>query len=65
MRAIWIAAGKRDEFHLDLGAVAFHRAVTAAGVDEGVVHFELHDGGHFATAWTVTAALSYLAERLA
>jgi S-formylglutathione hydrolase FrmB len=65
MRAIWIAAGKRDEFNLDLGAVAFHRAVTAAGVDENVVHFELHDGGHFDTAWTVTAALSYLAERLA
>ena len=65
MRAIWIAAGKRDEFHLDLGAVAFHRAVTAAGVDEDVVHFELHDGGHFEAAWTVTAALSYLAERLA
>src|SRR5205823_13803679 len=26
MRAIWIDAGRSDEFHLDLGAIAFHRA---------------------------------------
>jgi S-formylglutathione hydrolase FrmB len=65
MRAIWIAAGKKDEFHLDLSSVAFHRAVLAAGVDESAVHFELHDGGHFDAAWTVVAALRFLAERLA
>jgi hypothetical protein len=65
MRAIWIGAGKRDEFNLDLGAVAFRRAVAAAGADEEAVRFELHDGGHSDAAWTVTAALSYLAERLA
>ena len=64
MRAIWIGAGKRDEFNLDLGAVAFHRAVVDAGPDEGAVNFELHDGNHFDVSWTVTAALSYLAERL-
>jgi S-formylglutathione hydrolase FrmB len=65
MRAIWIGAGKNDEFHLDLSAIAFHRAVLDTGVDESVVHFELHDGGHFDTAWTVVAALRFLAERLA
>ena len=65
MRAIWIGAGKKDEFHADLGATAFHRAVLAAGVDESVVHFELHDGGHFDTAWTVLEAVEWLAERLA
>jgi hypothetical protein len=64
MQAIWIGAGKRDEFNLDLGAVAFRRAVAAAGADADVVHFELHDGGHSDAAWTVTAALSYLTERL-
>jgi hypothetical protein len=64
MRAIWIGAGKQDEFHLDLGAVAFHREVTAAEVDESVVHFQLHDGGHFDTAWTVLVALSFLVDRL-
>jgi S-formylglutathione hydrolase FrmB len=65
MRAIWIGAGKKDEFHADLGAIAFDRAVLAAGVDESAVHFELHDGGHFDTAWTVLAALEWLVERLA
>jgi hypothetical protein len=64
MRAIWIAAGRRDEFNLDLGAIAFHRAVLAAGVDAAAVHYELHDGGHFDSAWTTAAALNYLVERL-
>jgi S-formylglutathione hydrolase FrmB len=64
MRVIWIGAGRSDEFHLDLGAAAFHREVVAAGVDESVVHFQLHDGGHFDTAWTVLAALEHLVDRL-
>ena len=64
MRAIWIGAGKNDEFHLDLSAIAFHRAVLDAGVDESRLHFELHDGGHFDTAWTVVAALEWLVGRL-
>jgi len=65
MQAIWIEAGKRDEFNLDLGALAFHRAVLDAGVDRDTVHFELHDGGHFDSAWTTAAALTFLVERLA
>src|SRR5262249_28121272 len=64
MRAIWIGAGKKDEFHLDLSTTAFHREVLAAGVDESLIHFELHDGGHFDVSWTVVAALEWLAERL-
>ena len=64
MRAIWIGAGKRDEFNLDLGAVAFHRAVLTAGADEDAVHFELHDGNHFDASWTVAAGLAFLVERL-
>jgi pimeloyl-ACP methyl ester carboxylesterase len=65
MQAIWIGAGKRDEFNLDLGAVAFHLAVADAGVDADVVHYELHDGGHFDTPRTTAAALTFLVERLA
>jgi S-formylglutathione hydrolase FrmB len=64
MRAMWIGAGKKDEFHADLGTTAFYRAVLAAGVDESVVHFELHDGGHFDVGWTVIAALDWLVEQL-
>ncbi len=65
MRAIWIDAGKSDEFFLDLGAVEFRRAVAAAGVPDDVVRFELHEGSHFGTSWRYPLALSYLAERLA
>jgi len=65
MRAIWIDAGRSDEFHLDLGAIAFHRATEAAGVDENALNFELHDGGHFNSVWRLPSALTFLAERLA
>ena len=65
MRAIWIDAGRSDEFHLDLGAIAFHRATEAAGVDENALNFELHDGGHFNSVWRLRSALTFLAERLA
>jgi Putative esterase len=64
MRAIWIGAGKHDEFHLDLAATAFHREVRAAGVADSVIHYELHDGGHFDSAWTGFASLEWLVERL-
>ena len=31
MRGIWIDSGRNDEYHLELGATAFHREVVAAG----------------------------------
>ena len=46
MRAIWIDSGRSDEYHLDLGATAFHREVVAAGTPEDHVHFELFPGTH-------------------
>jgi len=64
MRAIWIDAGRSDEFWLDLGAIAFRREVQAAGVPEDVVHFELHEGGHFGTSWRYPLSLAFLVERL-
>jgi pimeloyl-ACP methyl ester carboxylesterase len=64
MRAIWVDAGRNDEFFLDFGAVAFRRALATAGVPDEVVRFELHEGGHFDTAWRYPLALSYLVERL-
>ncbi|GAA2888502.1 hypothetical protein GCM10020220_093350 [Nonomuraea rubra] len=45
MRAIWVDAGDRDEYYLDFGAVAFHRALEAAGVPGERVHFELFEAG--------------------
>jgi hypothetical protein len=64
LRAIWIDAGTRDEYHLDFGAVAFRRAVEAAGVAGDDVHFELFDAGHRAIEYRYPLALAWLAERL-
>ena len=46
MRAIYLDAGRRDDYHLDLGAEAMRRELAANGVDD--VHFELFDGSHSA-----------------
>jgi hypothetical protein len=62
MRAIYIDAGKRDEYFLDLGAEAFRRALEAIGVTD--VHFELFDAGHGGIDYRYPISLRYLAERL-
>jgi hypothetical protein len=63
LRAIWIDAGTRDEYYLDLGAEAFRQALEDIGVTD--VHFELFDGGHTFIEYRYPLALAYLAERLA
>lgn len=62
MRAIWIDAGRRDEFSLDLGAQAFAAACTAAGAD--VTHMELFDAGHGAIEYRYPLAVRHLAEAM-
>jgi S-formylglutathione hydrolase FrmB len=64
-RAIWIDAGRNDEYRLDLAAVAFREAVRAAGVPDDRVHFELHEGTHRGTNWRHGLSVPWLAERLA
>jgi enterochelin esterase-like enzyme len=64
MRAIWIDAGTRDEFLLDLGATAFHEEVVAAGTPAENVHFELFSGGHRGLTWRYPLSLAFLVERL-
>ncbi|MBA2285686.1 MAG: enterochelin esterase [Ktedonobacteraceae bacterium] len=63
MRAIYIDAGNRDQFHLDLGAEAFRRALEGAGVTD--VFFELFDGTHMGIEYRYPLSLKYLAQRLA
>ena len=65
MRAIWLDAGRGDEYSLDLATTAFRREVLAAGVPEERIHFELFEGGHNNVAWRYPLALAWLAERLA
>src|ERR671919_44417 len=62
MRAIYVDAGKRDEYFLDLGAEAYRRALDGVGVTE--VFFEIFDAGHGAIEYRYPLGLRYLAERL-
>ncbi len=65
MKAIWIDAGRSDEYYLDLAATAFRRAVSAAGVPDDRVHFELFDGRHGGIEYRYPLALAFLCERIA
>ncbi len=62
LRAVYIDAGTHDEYHLDLGAEAFHHELAGHGVRD--VHFELFDAGHGAIEYRYPLAIRYLAERL-
>lgn len=64
MRAIWIDAGRSDDFYLDLGAEAFRDELEKLGVTDAV-RFELFDGTHANIEWRYPSALRFLAERLA
>ncbi len=63
MEAIYIDAGKRDQFFLDLGAEAYRRALVEVGVTD--VFFELFDATHSNIEYRYPISLKYLAERLA
>jgi hypothetical protein len=65
LRAVWIDAGNRDEWYLDLGATAFRSAVSAAGVPDDRVYFELFEAGHAAIQYRYPLAVAWLCERLA
>jgi S-formylglutathione hydrolase FrmB len=62
MRAIYIDAGKKDEYFLDLGAEAFRRELEAIGVTN--YSFELFDATHMGIEYRYPLSLRYLAERL-
>ena len=64
MRAVWIDAGTRDEYHLDLGATAFHQAALDAGLPAERVRFELFEAGHDAIDHRYPLALDWLCRRL-
>ena len=62
MKAIYIDAGNRDQYYLDIGATAFRDALADIGVTD--VFFELFDGTHSSIEYRYPIALKYLAERL-
>jgi Putative esterase len=65
LRAIWIDAGIRDEFRLDLGAQAFRAALTDIGVPDDRVYFELFDAGHMGIEYRYAPSLAWLCGRIA
>jgi len=62
-RALYVDAGKRDEYYLDLGAQAFVDELGKIGVTPEF--FELFDAAHGAIEYRYPLALRFLAERLA
>ncbi len=64
LRAIWIDAGRSDEFYLDVGADAFAAAVRGLGIGEPTLHVERFDGTHANLEWRYPLALGFLSERL-
>lgn len=62
LKAVYIDAGKRDEYYLDLGAEAFRRALAGIGVTD--VFFEMFDAGHGGIEYRYPLALRYLTQRL-
>ena len=65
LRAIWIDAGTRDDFFLDLGAEAFRVALHEAGVADEVIRFELFDATHAGIDYRYPLSLAWLCQRIA
>jgi hypothetical protein len=65
LRAVWLDAGKKDEWFLDLGAEAFRAGLARIGVPDDRIAFELFEGTHMAIDYRYPMALSWLAHRLA
>jgi S-formylglutathione hydrolase FrmB len=65
LRAIWIDAGTRDEWFLDVGAEAFRAALRAAGVRDEVIHFDLFDASHLGIDYRYPLSLGWLCHRIA
>ncbi len=61
MRGIWLDAGRRDEYFLDLGMVAVSKELEAIGVEHTL---ELFDGGHMSIGYRYPRSLAFLAEAL-
>ncbi|AXK31977.1 enterochelin esterase [Streptomyces armeniacus] len=64
LRAVWIDAGTRDEWYLDVGAEAFRAEIAKAGLPDERVYFELFDAGHGGIDYRYPLALDWLARRL-
>jgi hypothetical protein len=65
LRAVWIDAGTRDDYFLDLGAEAFRAALREVGVTDDVIRFELFDAAHAGIDYRYPLSLAWLGQRIA
>ncbi|HEY1915143.1 MAG TPA: alpha/beta hydrolase-fold protein [Streptosporangiaceae bacterium] len=63
--SIWIDAGTRDDWFLDIGAQAFRAALCDIGVADDVVRFELFDATHMGIDYRYPMSLAWLCQRMA
>lgn len=63
-RGVWLDAGRRDEYFLDLGASALRDALLAAGLPDDRLRFELIEGGHSGMSHRYPLSLAWLVEQL-
>jgi pimeloyl-ACP methyl ester carboxylesterase len=61
LRAVLLEGGRRDEYHLDLGAQAFAAELDKVGAR---YHLELFDGGHGGTAYRYAPAIRTVLHQL-
>ena len=64
LHSIWIDAGTRDDYFLDLGAEAFRAQLRRVGVPDEVVRFELFEATHAAIDYRYPLALAWLCQRM-
>jgi Putative esterase len=64
LHSIWVDAGSRDDYFLDVGAEAFVAALHSAGVADDVVRFELFDATHAAIEYRYPLSLTWLCQRM-
>jgi hypothetical protein len=62
MRAIYVDAGSRDDWYLDLTAEWLRRELTTLGVRD--LHVEIFDATHLAIEYRYPLGVRYLADRL-
>lgn len=64
LRGVWLDAGDRDTYSLDLAAIALRRAFSSVGLPDDRLHFELFPGGHRGLGWRYPLSLDWLLGRL-
>ena len=64
LRGVWLDAGRRDEYFLDLGAISLADTLRASGLPDDRFRFELFDGGHRGVSGRYPDSLAWLVARL-